>query len=668
MIGFRNMIRVNLKELAGEHTPEYIAAQQLKERFNEEFSGFPNINGYIHIQTSVHLYAQKRKDIDILIMGVMDGFPCRNVRTLNMGAVRELKVKSFIVNIELKSHDIRGVRRDGTDYIVSYQNGDENASRQCSEAAFSLKNYLDGQDVVKLRCPAFIVGILWLNGLNRDELNVLRNNEKDNALPSVFSFKDFVDAMLLSANVINSSDGFVLDFLPGGKSGYDSIKRLFSSVRRLSAGLTRKKFEILSRNSNAEIDKLINNIGKRLTIVRGRAGTGKTLQLLQLAFKLADNLSCRCLLLTYNNALVSDIQRLIDYTPMPSNVDGKTVAIKTIHSFFHSLLVSTGIASTSSLNPNSRNYEERYDSLLCELLNYVGKTCTDADIQTLKDISEQRIDWDYIFIDEAQDFTNLEKSILFRIYGPRRIIVADGVDQFMRNNTPQNWREDIAENLVYSPPEMRVERRQKANLVHFVNTFANQSGIAWSVTANPELAGGNVIITSGLTKKIYEELEENCRNNGCEKYDILILVTPDDVSSDENGETHFSKAEGFNKSGISFYDGTNKANRYQYPVIDQCRVFQYDSCRGLEGWCVVCTNFDKLIEYKMRAYNAKADSLGLDSKIIMKRQVLLWTLMPLTRPIDTLVITLKDPSSEIGKLLKSISDLCNDFVRWKFDI
>ena len=51
----------------------------------------------------------------------------------------------------------------------------------------------------------------------------------------------------------------------------------------------------------------------------------------------------------------------------------------------------------------------------------------------LKNENETNLDWDYILIDEAQDWEEEEKEILFKIYGPNRILVADGIDQFMRS-------------------------------------------------------------------------------------------------------------------------------------------------------------------------------------------------------------------------------------------
>ena len=38
--------------------------------------------------------------------------------------------------------------------------------------------------------------------------------------------------------------------------------------------------------------------------------------------------------------------------------------------------------------------------------------------------------------------------------------------------------------------------------------------------------------------------------------------------------------------------------------------------------------------------------------------------MPLTRPIDTLIITLQDDNSEIGQILKRVAMNHSDYVHW----
>ena len=116
----------------------------------------------------------------------------------------------------------------------------------------------------------------------------------------------------------------------------------------------------------------------------------------------------------------------------------------------------------------------------------------------------------------------------------------------------------------------------------------------------------------------------------------------------------------------NLFDGVDYANRTKYPTHNECRLYQYDSCRGLEGWCVVCLNLDELVDYKKKTCTIDTNSL-LSEEEQRKRYALLWTLIPLSRPIDTLVITLQNPQSEIGEILKDLCDSFSDFATWKIE-
>ena len=655
------MIKIHTKSFSKDITSlskEDEAANQLKNNLQEELASYPAAKGTIYIMTSIRIFGQKRNDIDMLVMGFIENLTFKNINTKNYDVVKELDVKSFICNIELKSHSASSVKHEGTDYIVSYSGIPHNASQQCSEAKFSLFNHLNDQLYIK----PFICDVLWLNGLSRTDLSYLRGSTIDNALHRGFKFRDLVNVILQQANVIKiGTSRFCLDSFTDGEKEYNAIVDLFTAVRE-PQGLTKQKFELLSQK-NTDVEKLLTDTGNKLTIVTGRAGTGKTVQLLQLAFMLAnEDYANRCLILTYNNALVSDIKRLIDYTPMPSKVDGRTVSIKTIHSFFLTLMKEVGV-DVNHLNPQNRTFDADYTQSLKLLYEFVVETCQKEDIDALKDLAESSIDWDYILIDEAQDFSDLEKKILFKIYGARRLVVADGVDQFMRVGNRQIWERGVEKSLVCKPKTMVLERRQKANLVSFVNAFACLANLDWKVKPNDELPGGEIKIYSKFLNKTFKELKSNCKQNKCENYDILILEPPTQVIRDNKGK-RFAKAEAYNKAGIPIYDGINDNNRTTYPTKDQCRVYQYDSCRGLEGWCVVCADFDDLIQYKMDTYKANDEELCFDPEVAKRRSVMLWALMPLTRPIDTLVITLSNVDTEIGKMLKQLADTYPDFIEW----
>lgn len=641
-------------------TREDEAAQSLKEILQNDLAAYPNARGTVYIMSSIRIFGQKRNDIDLLLMGFIENLTLQHMDTINSGRVDELEINSFICNFEVKSHTFGSVRKDGPDYKVRYNGIWSNSSVQCREAKFSMKNYLE--DEIGL-ASLFMADILWFRGLSDFDLTRMRGNSLDNALPLKFTFKDLIKLLLRQVEVRHYAGSTHLDSFSDGAKEYQSIVDRFSSVRT-PVGLTRKKFELLS-SPDEEVNHHMDEVGKKLTILTGRAGTGKTVQLLQLAFRLAsEDFAQRCLILTYNHALVCDIQRLIDYTPMPSKVDGRTVAIKTIHSFFHTLLKETGIKD--KLNPNSHNYEESYQKALRQLYKFIVDECKKEDIEVLKDMAESYIDWDYVLIDEAQDFSDIEKKILFKVYGTNRLIVADGVDQFMRTNQRQIWEHGMDKSLVRKPKAMKLERRQKANLVSFINAFARMSSLDWEVQANNDLPGGEVHIYPEFKKSIYTQLKENCTKNECEDYDILILVPPSQVHTSDNGSRHFIKADTYERAGIPIFDGINSHKRTTYPTKEQCRVYQYDSCRGLEGWCVVCYNFDELIEYKSNTYTPDDDALGFDRDTAKMRAVMLWALMPFTRPIDTLVITLRDKDSEIGKMLYILSNSYPGIVHWHF--
>ena len=641
------------------------AEEDLVERFKQELAAYPNASGKIYIFTNLSMFGQKRRDIDMLILGFTKDFTLKGkfeakTSTETNLIINELEVNSFICNVEIKSHS--SVTYEETNYYVEYSrtNTIENATVQAFETMNSLRTHLD----VHLDLQPFICDLLWFRSISKNDLNELRGNVKDNALHNNVTFKELISALLLRANAKFYRGAYHLNTFDNGESDVNEIINLFGTKRE-AKGLTKTKFESITRQSlEKNLLDLLKNAGEKLTITTGRAGTGKTIQLLQMAFKLADTENNhRCLILTYNRALVSDIQRLIDFTPIPSKVDGRTVAIKTIDSFFQSLMKECGVIR-DTLNPNMRDYTQKYNDALKLLNNYVVNKCDKDDIAVLKDIAEQHIDWDFVFVDEAQDFSDIEKEVLFKVYGSNRIIVADGVDQFMRGNKKQKWEEGLKKDEVLKPAAMKLERRQKTNLVRFVNAFAEKANLDWRVEPDENIPGGKIQIFTQYNTDIHISLTQNCKRNKCENYDILILEPPTMIEHTETG-SFFKKAVTYEKCNISLYDGTNTNNRTTYPTKDQCRLYQYHSCRGLEGWCVVCDKFDELIDYQMKNMQFdETSALGLDLMEAKKRNVMLWALMPLTRPVDTLVITLNEATSEVGIMLKELANRFPDFVEW----
>ena len=95
-------------------------------------------------------------------------------------------------------------------------------------------------------------------------------------------------------------------------------------------------------------------------------------------------------------------------------------------------------------------------------------------------------------------------------------------------------------------------------------------------------------------------------------------------------------------------------------------LLQYESCRGLEGWTVVCLELDEFMRYKFETFEeVDTGELALETfEEKRERFVNLWTLIPLTRAIDTLIITIKNPASKIAKVLNEIYLKNPDNIEW----
>ncbi len=107
---------------------------------------------------------------------------------------------------------------------------------------------------------------------------------------------------------------------------------LFSGSKEQMGELTRKRIEMISNKAFME-NALIDTEGK-VSIYRGRAGTGKTVGLIQTAIHLVDEKQMRVLILTYNRALVLDIRRLFAMAELPDMFEESCVYVDTLNAYF----------------------------------------------------------------------------------------------------------------------------------------------------------------------------------------------------------------------------------------------------------------------------------------------------------------------------------------------
>jgi hypothetical protein len=111
---------------------------------------------------------------------------------------------------------------------------------------------------------------------------------------------------------------------------------------------------------------------------------------------------------------------------------------------------------------------------------------------------------------------------------------------------------------------------------------------------------------------------------------------------------------------IAIHDGTIEKNKaITITDMEACRVFNYQSCRGLEGWVVIANNLDVFLEDIEKTVIVAQEDLSL--KETKEKVCSQWLYMILSRPIDILVITFKNPKSNYAKLLQEVANGHSDY-------
>jgi len=210
----------------------------------------------------------------------------------------------------------------------------------------------------------------------------------------------------------------------------------------------------------------------------------------------------------------------------------------------------------------------------------------------------------------------------------------------------------------------------KANLAVFANALAGHVGLNWHVEPSDEAAGGRVILIEGSYAdywNLHNELLKESKNAGNAEIDFLLCVPPTDVRSRPDGKSS-TLANRLNERGYSVWDGTDEHERRDFPrTIDTYRVVQYSSCRGLEGWTVVAEGLDAFWDYRHSEYMRTGPLYGQSTAYKQKPEVAKedawrWCMIPLTRPIDTLVVSLSDLSSAQSLAIREVAGRLPDIV------
>lgn len=639
-------------------TSEYDAGNYLKRVIEKNIPDSKKSNSInIAILPSATCHGQKVRDIDILLLAHFEkpikytpGYPFQNPYSNELELPEEVLLESICVVIELKDHLAKQIKFQGKDVLVNYRGHWHNVSSQSHQQVYSLKNYLKAH---RIR-PPFITNLIWLRNIQNSDLpqrphNIISGDVTWgmflNTITQVRSPRRENNSWTQTANYTNAT--------------YKKISDLFSK-ELVPTKLDRQRME----NINAaliETLEISNNIGVKALFLRGRGGTGKTIRLLQIAKKLYEEKAARILILTYNKALVADLRRLMTLLGVVDEAAMQSIRIQTIHSFLFSLLSSLGIYELGE-----KDFLEQYDDLKSETLQLLEvDAITQSDIKQIKETISSDLIWDYVLIDEAQDWPEDESRILSYLFDSNQLVIADGVDQLVRQTNPTDWTAVLGkQNSKFI--SLKKCLRMKAGLTRFVSSFAGHLGLQQSDwIANEEIPGGKIIILDGIPaseqKAVFSQLIRENKDAGNKPVDMLLCTPP-----------KFAKqnipAKLLDLWGYQIWDGTDYIQRGSYPTdVNQLRIVQYESCRGLEGWITINYGLDEFFDYKfsqLQSGLAPSDNMLVNDPDRIRLLTAKWVLIALTRAMDTLVIQISNKDSIIRDALIKTVESHQNYVIW----
>lgn len=651
------MIEVIGSEGSSEHRVALAIAEAIKAIW-PEVEGAPCETDHVRIASNVKISGYQVNDIDVVVCGRFNNpryfRPRRLLRDKdgNRLAGRPVAVDSFVVAVEVKDHSAGAIRISGEKVEVKYTRGGppkwKSATDQNIAQVHSLKAYLAD----RTRSSVFVHRCLALPNLQR-----VRSG---GAVCGTFDGHDFFTGLAETNPVLLRRGQPILSSANLATIGSVLSCPLFKEI--VPSNLDRQRMDRIARRSPAT-EKILADAGERMVLLRGHGGTGKTVALLQAAWTLFRERGERTLFLTYNHALAADVRRLMALIGVPAGAEDGGIAIETVMSFMYSWLAGLNVLDDEEINYDA------YPQLLAEAVEHLeAGAVTRDDIEALRAERPDRFDFDHFFVDEGQDWPADEVRLLKAFHGAPKLCIADGIDQLTRG-AHVDWTHGVPRSDRTVVP-LKACLRMKRNLALFAAEAATSANLGWDMKANEKAGGGRIFLlrkSYDANPEIHQNLLATTREAGNSEIDFLFCVPPSNVLAREGRKTS-RIAEMLARSGHKTWDGVDPRVRGDFPRdASEFRVVQYQSCRGLEGWTVVLEGLDEFIETK-RSEKQRAGLTDREREALLDLDAVAnqfaWrhALIALTRPIDTLVITLTDTGSAAARELLRLAEDFPDSV------
>ena len=397
--------------------------------------------------------------------------------------------------------------------------------------------------------------------------------------------------------------------------------------------------------ANGRFEEVKNALGSRQVRLAGRAGSGKSTALALLAEYVARVRQERMLVLTYNHALCHEIERLIRSVVNDDALVDRHVRVATLVDFLAHACAELG---ADIPRVDGRIDYSHLDDTFRAFLDAEPADERRSEAAILKELEPDRYAFDYVCIDEAQDCLDSERDLLRILYAPKQVVLADGIDQLVRRQTPCDWTTSVKrEDRLHV--DLAQSLRMSRNVAEFATAMASAMGMeGWRITPHPELSGGRIVmLPRPYDREFFDEALASLKAAKLHPRELLVCVPPSEIVAD--GPKRDSKvAQALRSWGYRVWNGCDEeVRRTEVPDDDEIRVVLYDSMRGLEGWSTVLIALDEFYAHRLAHPNLRpADRCTPDD--VARR----WMLMALTRAAQTLAITISDPSSEVGGWLR----------------
>jgi len=580
-------------------------------------------------------------------------------------------LKNFVCAVEVKNHSKNKIEYKSGDVLVETFGKWSNATAQNQKQHYALAGHVKQNSQVE----PFVTGFVYLN----------RINEVPKGVGGVYCRDQSFLSMLagICGHMLRMSSHTKINFQHKSALLQCVSEEKMELISKGSFFLDLKPTEIDSKRMlqiARKVDrKWFEDIGKKMVIFRGLGGTGKTVRLLQIAHELYLEHEAKTVLFTYNWSLLANIRRLLQLMGIPeykSQTGRGAIRLESVMSFISKILIAYGfIAEEDSILDV---YEEKVE----EFEKYItSETLSQEELrremrEILWEKYDEATDFEYAFVDEGQDWYSGEKTILMTLFGPEKIVIAHGNLQETRGEGIE-WSQGLARETSEEEGQFKVHAltagvRMTPNLGEFVRSFANRTLLddQYSRLRINEVAeGGDIYIVEGDYFKnldLHHRLMESLSINKAEPIDLLHCVPPDDVQSNSHG---FHSGVGLKLEGLGFskWDAVDDVKRRNMPKsINDMRIVQYDSCRGLEGWITFLHEFDDFWEYKKEDVKDEKGQKKLfeDEEDFVNEEVAKWALIALTRSISSTVIQINSKESFIGKVLWELSEKNKDYIQW----